>query len=188
VMPFKDAIKQHIQSTFYPLKIIKENLSSFTSKNAESDYYNVKKLVNKTLSDMQSIKENCLKGMNLYEKNKKELITLMTAPTKTDIEIKRIKEICLKMNQPKQDCYKQYNHTFQLFFTHIIQSFNIKFEMEMVSIPEKHDCEYAAAAEISLRNSEWYKTIGELADITLELLVQTKGKLENIKPLSIASK
>ncbi|OAT80390.1 motility associated factor glycosyltransferase family protein [Desulfotomaculum copahuensis] len=60
--------------------------------------------------------------------------------------------------------------SFQLFFTHIFQSFMIRFEMEMCAVSEKYASEQAAKAEMLLRQAEWFTAARDLAMACVEML------------------
>ncbi|MDD4679886.1 MAG: hypothetical protein PHP79_03210, partial [Clostridia bacterium] len=70
---------------------------------------------------------------------------------------------------------------------HVFQSFAIKFEMEMIAIPEKYDDLDMARVEIILHQAEWYAVIGDLAAICLDSLQRSQDMLQNhmtVQPLN----
>ena len=95
--------------------------------------------------------------------------------------IKRLSTIEREIMEYKEKC-RQLHHTFQLFFAHVFQSFAIKFEMEMIAVPEKYEDPDMARVEIILRQAEWYAVIGDLAAICLNLLLNSREMLQRNHP------
>ncbi|MEW5919767.1 MAG: 6-hydroxymethylpterin diphosphokinase MptE-like protein [Bacillota bacterium] len=186
IMPFQEAIEQYIKDTFDPLSCIKNSIASFTTAEAERDFLNVKELIEKTSADMESVIDNCKQGLQLYEHYKEELFGLLADPGKNTPLKEKIHKVHAQMLQPKYNCIKQYHQTFQLFFMHILQSFNIKFEMEMLAVPEKHDDKDIATADILIRHKEWYSVVADLARICLDALQKAKESLEEKVPAQVS--
>lgn len=182
VMTFQEAIEKYIEEPFYPLEIIKNSISLFTSARAESDFRNVLELIVKTSAEMEKVIENCKEGLRLVEQYRVELQDCLSNPQRMDLFRPKIQRVSNEILAPKQRSIKDYHQTFQLFFMHILQSFNIKFEMEMIAIPEKHDDRDMATVEILLRHHEWYSVVGDLAQICLNTLHKARAKLEKNMP------
>lgn len=176
VMPFKDAIEQYISESFYPLAIIKENLALFSSHNSKEDTEKVIDLIERTIVEMNAVVAECQKGIEVYEKYKIELGTYLQNPEKP-IDSNRLDLIEKEMMTPKTNCRKKHD-TFQLFFAHVFQSFVIKFEVDMIQIPEKYDDLNLARVEILGRQIDWYAVIGELALICIRALENARHKIE----------
>lgn len=185
VMPFQEAIEKYIREPFYPLKVIKNGISAFTTEKAESDFNNVLKLIISTASDLKEMIGHCKKGLRLNEQYRDELQSFLVNPSQMDYLREKIPALRDEMLAPKKRCIEDYHRTFQLFFMHILQSFNIKFEMEMISIPEKHDDRDVAIAEMLLRHQEWYSVVGDLAQVCLDSLHKARAKLEKNMPVQI---
>ncbi len=179
VMPFREAIDKYIGEAFDPLSLIKTNLANFTPDEAENDYASVSALIEGTLGDMQAIAENCRQGLELYKRHKEVLIRFLSEPEERRPDKAVINEIYAKLLEPKTRSVQDYNHTFQLFFMHILQSFSIKFEMEQIAIPEKHQLHEMALAEMLLKHSEWYSVVGDLTKILIDLLERSRGLLKS---------
>lgn len=176
VMPFQEVINKYIHESFKPLETIKLHLKKPFSAEVERDYKKVLKLIDKTAADMREIISNCREGINVYEAYKQELEQCLADPGNIENLIDKLPKIEEDILGPKRRCGKIHS-TFQLFLQHVIQSFHIKFEMEVVTIPEKHDNDHLSLVEILLKQAEWYAVIGDLANICLNTLLQAKGKL-----------
>ncbi|HHU76368.1 MAG TPA: motility associated factor glycosyltransferase family protein [Firmicutes bacterium] len=186
VKPFKETIDSYIQKSFFPANIIKENIASFTIEKADKDFYRVFRLIEKTSSDMEEIIGSCKKALQLHDRYQKELWDCLSDGEKLKSFGIRLKDLYDEILAPKRRFAKDYYETFQLFFMHTLQSFNIKFEMEMIAIPEKHETRDAATVEILLRHREWYTVVGELAGVCLDALHKAKEKLEQKLPVRSA--
>ncbi len=177
IMTFQEAIDRHIKDSLNPLEVIENSISSFSSAEADQDFYKLKSLVDMTKSDMQSIFDNCQKGLELHEKHKQVLIDAVSKPEAARAENDKVENAYREICQLRESCSKDYHHTFQLFFMHVIQSFSIKFEMELYAIPGKHEHSIAAKAEIALLHKEWYSVVGDIAKIMIDILEKTETTL-----------
>jgi len=178
IMPFEEAINKHIREEFYPRNTIRESLTIFTPQNVEQDLQQVLKLTADTIKDLEQIIEYCRQGISSYEKYKDELESCLDGSTNMKSILKRLSTIEREIMEYKEKC-RQLHHTFQLFFAHVFQSFAIKFEMEMIAVPEKHEDPDMARVEIILRQAEWYAVIGDLAGICLQSLKKASKQLED---------
>lgn len=175
-MPFRTAIDKYIQEPFYPLDIIKNNLSSFSSTQANQDIEKTLVLIEETIFDLTDIIDECKKGIELYCQYKTELEQCLVDDEKLSELRNSLSEIETELLTPKKNCSKSHR-TFQLFFAHIFQAFNIKFEMEMLSIPEKYDDFNRAVVDILLRQGEWFAVVGDLANICRQSLEKANQEL-----------
>lgn len=181
IMPFEEAINKHIKGEFYPKDTIRESLTTFTPLNIVQDLQQVLKLTNDTIKDLEQIIKYCRQGISSYEKYKDELESCFYGSTNMKSIIKRLSTIEREIMEPKESC-RQLHHTFQLFFAHVFQSFAIKFEMEMIAVPEKYEDLDMARIEIILRQAEWYAVIGDLAAICLNSLRNSQEMLQRNHP------
>lgn len=177
VMPFQDAIDKHIWDEFHPRNTIRESFTTFTLQNVEQDLQQVLKLTADTIKDLEQIIEYCRQGISSYEKYKDELESCLDNSVNMRSIRKRLTDIEQEILEPKESC-RQLHHTFQLFFAHVFQSFAIKFEMEMIAVPEKYEGPDMARIEIILRQAEWYAVIGDLAAICLNSLLNSREMLQ----------
>lgn len=180
VMPFTESINQYIQEPINTLDVIRESLSTFNMEQAQSDIVSLKDNIKRTCADMRSIMDQCNLGLHLYEKHKDYLNNIIASNDDLP-ESERLNILGTEMLEPKKNCAKVHHHTFQLFMMHILQSYNIKFEMEMLAIPEKYDYDVQASAEKLLRTSEWYVTVRNIAQICLNLLEGSADTLNNVE-------
>lgn len=178
VMPFREAIESYMKAPFAPLEIIRESIASFTKGKAEEDFHHVLELIRRTTADMQGMIESCRLGLQLYERYKDDLHEYLASPQQINPFRKKPQQLSEEMLAPKHKCISQYHQSFQLFFMHIFQSFNIKFEMEMIALPEKFANKETAAANLLLRHQEWYLVVTELAQVCIKALAKAKEQLE----------
>ncbi|MBF8982976.1 motility associated factor glycosyltransferase family protein [Lutibacter sp. B2] len=181
VMPFQESIDLYINKKIDPLQSIKEYLSEFSSDEVDSDIKNVEKLINDTIEDLEAMIEDCNKGYDIYLENKSLLESYIIGEYKDGKgDSKLIKKIQTQLSEPKNRIISKHR-TMQLFLMHIIQSFNIKFEMDLKTVPEKYEYEEMALAEILLSQRKWYKVIHDIIAICLKSLNKAKEKLTAIQ-------
>jgi len=178
VMPLQEAIDKHAQEEFYPRDTIRDSLTVFTPQDIEQDLQQVLVLTADTTKDLEQIIEYCRQGISSYEKYKDELESCLNNTENMKSIRKRLTVIEREIMEPKESC-RQLHHAFQLFFAHVFQSFAIKFEMEMIAVPEKYEDQDMARVEIILRQAEWYAVIGDLAGICLQSLKKASKQLED---------
>ncbi len=181
VMPFQEAVDKYIQEEFHPRDIIEESLAVFTPYDVEQDLQQVLALTADTIKDLEQIKEYCRQGISSYEKYKDELAGCLNDTENMKSINKRLAAIEHEIMEYKEKC-RQLRHTFQLFFAHVFQSFVIKFEMEMIAVPEKYEDQDMARVEIILRQAEWYAVIGDLAAVCLKSLLDSREILQKNHP------
>lgn len=179
VMPFREAIEKYVGENIKPLVHIRDCIDSFSTAEAERDYHKVKELIDRTANDLQSIYDNCREGLDYCNKYQKDLSEILAGSAAEKEPGKNLQQMHKEITRPREECSTRYNHTYQLFFMHILQSFNIKFEMDLIAVPEKYDTREQTLAEILVRHREWYAVTGDLAKILIDLLEETKEKMEN---------
>ncbi|HHV76120.1 MAG TPA: motility associated factor glycosyltransferase family protein [Syntrophothermus lipocalidus] len=183
VMPFAQAIERYVQEQFGPLDIIKQALESFTDSQAQEDMEKLSELFDSTLADLDSIMNKCTTGSELIAACASELSSILKGERDNDPgeTSRRISALEKEILAHKNACVTKYNRTFQLFLMHIIQSYAIKFEMEMLAVPENYSEEWKARAAILLSHDQWFKTVGEISNICIGLLREAKGKLSDYR-------
>lgn len=180
VMPFKDAIDKYLGEDFHPLDIIKRNLAAFTPENRQNDMRFISERIDKTLADMDIIVQNCKDGMELCEKHKDILLKCMGSPDKVDEWTPEIEHIGAEIVKQKTKCMELHD-TWQLFLAHVLQSYHIKFEVEMYQLPEKYDAYTAAKPEILIRQMEWFAYMGDMTMVCRNMLIKARDKFHNTK-------
>ncbi|NLK52772.1 MAG: motility associated factor glycosyltransferase family protein [Syntrophomonadaceae bacterium] len=180
VMSFQEAINKYIQESFYPLTHIKKFLGTFTLGEVEKDRLRITKLISITITDVEKIIVLCRQGLEACQKNRDRLDAILNNQYRLEEMHKILPNIEDEIMLPKNKIFKQYQQTLQLFLMHVIQSYNIRFEIDLVAIPEKHDNQLLGKAEILLRQTEWYAVIGDLVAICLYSLLRAKGILNNL--------
>lgn len=178
VRPFAEAIEEFIREEFYPLEVIRQNLKQFTEAHVQSDLEKLGALFESTLEDLQEIRSECRRGSESINGHYRELLDIVEQGNACGEDVvERLKRLEGELLAPKAACIVKHNRTFQLFLTHIIQSFAIKFEMDMHAVPAKHREEARARAEVLLSHERWYQVIGEITDICIGLLTEAQHKL-----------
>lgn len=166
IAKFDETIEQYITDEFDPLGIIKNNLAQFTQDSANSDIARLKKIVDKTETEVRKIIDLCVVGMDAVNKHKEELGQKPSS--------ERLIEIRQEIITPRLEINKKYDHTFQKFLMHVVQSAHIRFEMETAML-------YTDPAAILLQFSKWYSYIGDISEICLQSLLRAKEKLYGAK-------
>lgn len=180
VMPFAEAISLYIKDSFAPLNLIKETLSHFTLDQTKSDIAKVKQIIEETLNDLKDMKEDCSMGIKTIQDNMALLESFLVGDNKDgkgDITIvsKVEKEV---FNYKNRITSKR--KTMQLFLMHIIQSFNVKFEMDIQTVYGKYEHFSMVKTEIVLSQRKWFTIMQDIISICINLLEQTMEKLTKI--------
>jgi len=160
VAPFAETIEKYMTESFDPLDIIKENLARFNG--VADDLEKLRGIVRQTESDVRAIIDLCIAGAEACKKHREEL-EANPAP-------ERIAEIRQEVIGPRMEIQTKYNSTFQRFLMHVVQSFQLKFEMETTMLYHKPE-------EILLQFSEWYCFIGDISELCLASLQRAREKL-----------
>lgn len=136
VMKFSEAIEKHIQVKIDPLKIIKESIETFTDENVHNDIQRIIRKIDKTVEDLSCIQKMCFESVSDIKENEDRLDEIYNFDGddygREDLEW--IEEIANRIYVNRQAIFKV-QPTMQMFMMHIIQSYYIKFEMEVNEIP-----------------------------------------------------
>ena len=178
VMSFQEAIDNYISSDeYYPLDIIRDQEISFPEEQKKRDLEQVLTLIRETEIDIRNIIDDCQLGVQICEMHQ-EMLERFAADTEYFNAMRsRLDELNIEILAPQKRCLQR-RRTYQLFLTHMFQSFHVKFTMDMVAIPGKYDDPDLARVEIFMRHVEWYRVMGGLVAICLKSLLQAKEKLE----------
>lgn len=176
VMTFKEAIDKFIKEKFYPLNIIRENaLISYIDK--EKEIKDVLKIIDDTLIFLENLLTSCQKGMNFLDEINFELEDyLQNNRILNEHEIERINVIEKEVMTIKRELEKD-RKTFQLFFMHIVQPYVIKFEMDMVAIPDYYENISFAKARIAFEQRRYFDVISGIAKKCIDMLVVAQKNL-----------
>lgn len=177
VMPFKEAIEKYIQEDIYPLEIIKRN-AVLPVESFKGEIERVVEIIDNTDDCMTNIIKTCDEGivfldryedkLNLYINNENDL---------TNSDIETINRIDNEMNLIKKDLNKE-KEIFQLFFMHIVQPYLIKFEIEMLAIPDYCASIHIAKVKILLEQKRLFVTVRGIAEICKKMLIEAKENIE----------
>lgn len=179
VMTFKEAIDKYITEKFYPINIIKDKLSMFAEQEVSQDIKKVLNIIDATIIDMSKIIDLYNEGLSILKKYEHELKEYLNGNRKPSEN--RIKKISNDVYKNKLNALNNYQNTHQLFFMHIIQSFDIKFNIDILAIPSKYDNKLLADIEILLWQFKWYNINIRIGEISLEELQKAKDQLENLR-------
>ena len=177
VVPFETAIAQHLQQPFSPLELIRQELQGFETKEMAKDLQRISALIAETIPDIEFIIQCCRTGIATWEKHRPALEAALEDQAKLNAIRKKLPKILAEINKNK-DAARSMQRTFQLFLTHVFQSFHIQHEMSMVEVPAKYEDFALAQVEIALRQAEWYAVIGDLSMICLASLQKAQAKLQ----------
>ncbi len=169
VIPLSQSIDKYVRETYNPLSIIKKHF--FTKKEDYiEEYKNTKILIKNTIKDLQYMIDECKTGIELIN-NSNEFLGSYLDSDKSYQEANKDKviELFSQIIEPKKKIVSK-NRTFQMFLMHIIQSYNIKFEIDLNELPNKYDDHELVLAVTCIRMKEWYGVIWEIIDICLNTL------------------
>ncbi|OCA96803.1 motility associated factor glycosyltransferase family protein [Clostridium beijerinckii] len=177
VMPFKDAIEKYINENYYPLEIIKNNLKEFNNEQRTEDSDKVLSIVINTIDEMEYIVKCCEDGLEICEKYKKELENYLKE--KSVVDVKRMEFLKKEILKNRIIVLRDVK-VYQSFFMHIIQSFEIKFNINLNALPQKHEIEELIDVEALLNHNEWYKVNVDIGSVALNELKKAKELIQSI--------
>lgn len=172
IMPFQEAINKYITSAFDPLEKIKNGLSAFNTGKLHNDVEKILKKIEDTIEDLNYMSQQCMEGIEVIREHEG---ILKTALAQEDDKVD-LNEIMQKILEYKKNVLKT-NPTMQLFLMHIVQSFHIKFEIDMNVLWEKYDKKHQTLAEISLMHAKWYAVIHDIIRICTHTLQMAQEKI-----------
>lgn len=176
IMTFKEAIDKFIKEKFYPLNIIREN-AVIGSVDTEKEVKDVLKIIDDTLIFLENILTSCQKGIDFLDKTDFELENyFQNNEILNENEIERINIIKKEVMNIKSELEKD-RKTFQLFFMHIVQPYIIKFEMDMVAIPDHYENIYFAEARIAFEQRRYFNVINGIAKKCVDMLIAARKNL-----------
>ena len=177
VISFEEAIEKYLSGSFGPRECIQSELAKFQPKDAKKDLEQIMKLINETIPDIEAIIECCRTGIDVWKKHQPRLEQALQDKEALTAIKKELPKILDEISKYKNRA-REKKRTFQLFLTHVFQSFHIQHEMSMVEVPSKHEDSAMAQVEIALRQAEWYAVIGDLSMICLASLQKAQEKLQ----------
>lgn len=174
VLSFQEAIDRYIRGEIDPLGMIQERLASFTTTDTVTDAAKVLQLIENTQCDLLKMQGYCKEGIAFYEKHKSILMRCLEDEEYLKEQEDNLTQMYQDITCWKIRCYESH-FTWQYFLTHIVQSFTIKFEMEIVEMPGKHDNWRKAQISEALHHAEWYAVINDIIMICVDMLVKAKA-------------
>lgn len=177
VVSFEQVIEKYLQEPFDPRGRIRNELARFQPKQSRQDLERVMTLINETIPDIEAIVECCRKGIEGWKKHQPKLEQALQQPAELKAIRKDLPRILDEIGKYKNKA-REKRRTFQLFLTHVFQSYHIQHEMAMAEVPSKYEDLALAQVEIALREAEWYAVIGDLSVLCLQALVNAKNKLQ----------
>ena len=160
VMTLAEAIRNYLAKDIEPLRTMRQYLAPADDAAAKETAAQVMANMETTAGELAKIRQTCKEGLAYLQE---------AAPGLKDATQAQAQNVLSEVIAYKKRCMADY-HTYQLFFTHVIQSFSIKFEMTVHAIPDTHRQPAAAIAETALYHQEWFATISRLAAVCEETL------------------
>jgi len=180
VMPFQEAINKYISEEFYPLQKIKKYLEVFDTVDIEAEKNRLLDLITSTLSDLEGIVEYCRQGLDSYNKYEERLRGFLAGNCAGEITRESLVKWAEEVITPRITALREYHSTFQLFLMHIVQSFFINFEMDILSLSGKYDTQEEVIAAQILAYGKWYDRIKGIVEICKEMLVKAREDLQKM--------
>ncbi|WP_166805861.1 motility associated factor glycosyltransferase family protein [Jeotgalibacillus sp. R-1-5s-1] len=176
IMPLAESIQRHINKSFNPLELIKESLSNFKDSDRFNDINRVKILLDETILDTDKIIEICNSSVQMINEKKiyLEEIVLNRHTEFSDRKLININNEILKCKSKIQTAYPK---TFGGLIMHTIQSYFIKFEIDINAIPSKYSSNHQAIAESSLLHEVFFINVAKMTKKVQECLKTASEKL-----------
>lgn len=178
VMPLKDSIDKYIKEDIFPEKIIKEAIKEEIIKENYSDIMRkTLKNIEKAIVELKTTISVCDEAFLIIDKKEeflrdlKENLVDVSTEDKIDISntLNEVQDIIRK--------FKDNNETFEMILMHVIQSYVVKFQMDMNELPKIIKDTTLLTIESILKIRDYVIVIAKLADITLNLMVEAKENL-----------
>lgn len=176
VMPFVEAIEKYLKEDINTFDTIKKNTHIITDEVYE-EKKKIKNIMYDTIIYMSKVINSCEKGAKVVQNNSDELQNYLASELLTDQKLERINEIENELMNTKKELYQD-RKIFQLFFMHIIQPYLIRFEMEMIGIPDQYKDDSLAKIKVLLEHERFFITIKGIAEICVNMLNTTKGNVD----------
>lgn len=184
VIPFQEAINNHVQDSFNPLEQIRNHLQVFSKDVAKKDVERVRIVIDETFLDLKGMVYECSSGLALHNKYKFELADYISGVRSIEGSKPQLLRIQKELMAPRNTLRTKYQKTFQLLLMHIVQSFYINFEIAMNEIPERHESEETAMADVLIRQDKWYYVMDNIIRICIKLILDAKVELCGEQALS----
>lgn len=176
VLTFEKAIEKYIFEDINTLRIIKEN-ATVESNKVNEDFLRINNKIDETMSFIDNIIITCEDGEKIIEKYYSKLNEYLKNDNKLNDKDKEfLQDVEKDVIEIKNKLYID-KKMFQLFLMHIVQPYIIKFEIEMLEMPECYDDIWIAKARVSLEHKKYFLTIKEIAKICKEMLVKTRENM-----------
>lgn len=176
IMPFQEAIDIYINDAFHPLTVIRESIAGFSTESVKKDIDGVNDKIIHTINDLTRMKEHCKEAFEIIRDNE-NLLQSIISETGTPDQEQRVEKIYKDIIGHK-DQIMSIQPTMQLFMMHIIQSYYIKFHIDLNEIPDLYDNIYLQMAHIIVRYYQWFGVIHDIILICLSSLDRAKAKVE----------
>ena len=167
IMTFAEAIERYLSEDYQPLQRLQGYLTPPDEAAALATAQQVMDNIDRTAGELARIGQICREGLTYLEE---------AAPGLSGVSQAQAQAVLSKVMDFRKRCAVDY-HTWQLFFTHVIQSFTINFEMTLHTIPDAFPQPAEALAETALRHKEWFATINSLANVCRDTLLRHRQLL-----------
>lgn len=176
IMTFQQAIDLFINEDFYPRKIIDQAIGQFSSDSKKEDILSVKKVIQGTKDDLTEMKKLCRSAVNIIEENESQLQSIIDGSADPDSDIEQIyKEIVKNRAQ-----ILSIQPTMQLFMMHIIQSYHLKFELDLHELPDLFEDDSLLQAHSIAKYLQWFAVIHDIVIICLGSLDKAEARIDEL--------
>ena len=167
VMTFAEAIERYMGEDYFPLQLLQSRLTPPDEATALTTARQVMGNIDRTAGELAKISQVCRDGLAYLAE---------AAPGLTGVSQAQAQAVLSKVIDFRKRCAADH-HTWQLFFTHVIQSFTINFEITQHAIPDAYTQPAEAVAHAALRHEEWFATINSLANVCRDTLLRHRQLL-----------
>ncbi|MDF9409141.1 DUF115 domain-containing protein [Pelotomaculum isophthalicicum JI] len=172
VMHFAEVIDRFLQNDLAPIEIIRRLLIPPDDGEIKEIVAQMFDRIDRTTAELARISGVCSETERMIREAEYFL-----KPKEGKLpQIERVREFVKTIMEQKKNCITDYE-TFQLFFMHVIQSFTLKFEMEIQALGDLYEDEAVELAENILRQTELFSTIGRLANTCHATLLKYRNIL-----------
>lgn len=178
VMTFEEAIDRYIEDDFHPLVVIRENLSSFSTVSIKKDIDNLSNTIKSTKNDLTEMTELCMEAVEIIKESQTHLQTIIdgNGPVAQGFDVNMVyKEIIDRKNK-----IMSIQPTMQLFLMHIIQSYYIKFHVDLHEFPDIYDDRGLLLAQLITKHIQLFVIIHDIIMVCLDSLNKAENKIDEL--------
>ena len=178
-MKLRDVIDPYCKESFYPINIIQNALSCFSTSDMATELRSISKKINNSMDITAQLINICKDGIKLIEEFDRKIYDPLLAGKKEPLEDKALidrysKDILGLMTKIANEPF------INGMMANILQSYHFPFEIEKYHLPDQFESPGIAQVQSIHRTKEWFSTIGQLILSNKQYLLQGKQHIDTV--------